>query len=254
MGKTLVAIVGAGWKPCDVANAANGVIPPRVPTLLCPITRDSTVTILDRYVKQFNHLGITDFIAGIGAPDVPTGYIEELHWERFRVRAAGRGTPVWTSLTQKYVESYGIETVLMPNPHDKGENQYTTLIKMRDAIFAREWDNVIMVPGDYVFTAKWLRMLVKRYLHRNVYLSFWPKHDMLMADRKGFRRFMLFVESRIPVLQKRVYLDRAVMTKDYSIKVKEWEINEYRMWFDRWIEFGGSTIHYIYKLVEEDPA
>ena len=254
MGKTLVAIIGAGWKPCDVANAAGNVIPSRTPTLLCPITEDESENVLSRCVKQYQSLGIDSFVAGIGAPGCPTGYIEELHWNRFRVRAAGKGTPVWTEATEWYVQSWGVKTVLMPDPHGEGENQYTTLLRMNDTIRDMEWNTIVLTPGDYVFKTSWLKQLLDKYLGHDVYLSFWPKHDMIILTRRGYINFIKFVETRNPVLQKRVYLDRGLLESKYGIKVMEWEINQYKMWFDRWIEYGGSTVHHIRKLVRADPV
>lgn len=248
--KTAVAITGAGWDPVTEAKTRERgfFIPERTPELFWPLG-DTGHTVLSRLVAQFRKLGVEQFFVGMGEPGCSPVVTEDHNKEIYGVEIANYGQSPWTDSQVAYVIEQECMPILMPDPHAKGENCWSTLLRMAPVLLAEDWDRIVISAGDYVFRAGFLQHLLESAGWPSQFW-FWVKHSIEFLDRAGFVTFTDFLRGLPDRRQSRVWLKRETSGLSQTVwgereDVLAWMIKD-------WIEVGSHAWGAALELAAED--
>ena len=204
----IAVITGAGWDAVTEAfTRRKGFnIPARTPEMFWPVSYDATV--LSRHAAQFKLLGAKKVFVGTGCPGCSPVVTEDNQKEVYNVQLPDYGKSPWTQAQVDYIKHIGCEPILMPDPHAKGENCWSTLLRMTPTLLEESWDRIIISAGDYVFRTEFLQNIVETSTWP---LQFWffIKHSMELLTRDAFLTYTTFLRELSSHSQGNVWLQRA---------------------------------------------
>lgn len=260
----IALILGAGWKPFNqwkLSPRLKKIIPPRTPELFWPL---GSGTVLSRYMKQLEIIGVTDVFVCIGKPGSRTKPIEDSHGGKYKFKLKGYGEPVWSMDHVRAVLDLDASPIMIPDPMARGKNCWTTLLYALTWMEKShvKWDRVISLAGDYALDTGWLYRLAKTVEYPT---QCWmlPKHSIEFLNRKGMRTFAKWLEGLSPLSQKATWLRRGeleslgvAMKYIWTQPLKSLPTAVYRRMVDErregFCEVGPGEYPFAVQLVEKD--
>ena len=206
--KMIVVITGAGWDPVTEAfTRREGFnIPARTPELFWSVSYDATV--ISRQAAQFKMLGAQRIFVGMGKPGCSPAITEDHDKKVYNVKLPNYGKSPWTQAQVDYIKQINCSPILIPDSHAKGENCWSTLLRMAPTLLEEPWDRIIISAGDYVFRTAFLQNIVETSTWP---LQFWffTKHSMELLTRDAFLAYTTFLRELPNHRQSTVWSQRA---------------------------------------------
>lgn len=251
-----VVITGAGWDPVEeVRTRARGFdIPERTPEMFWPVGDGATV--LSRQVAQFTRLGAKLVFVGTGEPGCSPALTEDHDKKVYGAEVPNYGRSPWTEAQLSYICWLGAIPILMPDPHGRRKNCWTTLLRMEKAILAADWDRIVISAGDYVFRTSFLESLVENAKWPSQFW-FWAQHSTEFLDRKGFVRFTEYLKNVHTLTQSRVWLERNHQCCGaHGIPQSVWGTRKdvFDWMMKDWMEVSYHSWKAILELAKENPV
>ena len=247
---TIAVITGAGWDPVTEAyTRRKGFdIPARTPEMFWPLGNGTTV--LSRQATQFRLLGAGKVFVGTGQPGCSPLVTESHDKEVYNVQLPDYGESPWTQAQVDYIKQIRCEPILMPDPHAKNENCWSTLLRMTPTLLEEYWDRVIISAGDYIFRTEFLQSIAATTWP----LQFWffTKHSMEFLTRDAFLTYTTFLRELPNHQQSTVWLQRA----NSGIPQAVWGTREevFGKMAEDWTEVDCHSWGLTLSLVEKDPV
>jgi len=248
--KLITVITGAGWDPVTEAHTrAKGYdVPERVPEMFWQF--DSGVTVLERQARQFRSLGAEQVFVGTGKPGCSPVVTEDNNREVYGVELPNYGASPWTQGQVDYITGLDCVPLLMPDPHAKGENCWTTLLRMAPVILDESWDRVVISAGDYIFRSTFLKGVLDTEWPEQFW--FFTKHSMELLTRDAFVAYTDYLRGLSNKSQAAVWLHRA----DNGLPQFVWGTREkvFGEMAKHWTEVDPHSWGLTLELARQDPV